>query len=106
MHGDAFLYARQTLGYPAPLFLSTLHASTPEGGALPGDVAIPGGTFLLGAAATESFVFDNEKWAHPVQVKPCRIARAPVTQAEFAAFVEDGGYCRQTLWTPEGWHWR
>src|SRR5713101_3998385 len=70
MHGEAFLYARQTLAYPAPPFLSTLHASTLEGGALSGDVAIPGGTFLLGAAATESFVFDNEKWAHAVQVKP------------------------------------
>ncbi len=106
MHGEAFLYARQTLGYPAPPFLSTPHASTLEGGALSGDVAISGGAFLLGAAATESFVFDNEKWAHAVQVKPFHIARVAVTQAEFAAFVEDGGYCRQTLWTPEGWHWR
>jgi iron(II)-dependent oxidoreductase len=29
-----------------------------------------------------------------------------VTQAEFAAFVEDDGYGRQALWCPEGWRWR
>ena len=40
-------------------------------------------------------MFDNEKWAHPVELAPYRIARAPVTQAEFAAFVDDGGYAQQ-----------
>jgi iron(II)-dependent oxidoreductase len=29
-----------------------------------------------------------------------------VTQAEFAAFVDDGGYSRRSLWSDEGWHWR
>src|SRR5439155_1244174 len=54
----------------------------------------------------ESFVFDNEKWAHPAELKPFAIARAPVTQAEFAAFVEDGGYRRREFWREEGWVWR
>ena len=45
----------------------------------------PGRHVLLGRDARRSrFVFDNEKWAHPVEVAPFRIARAPVTQAEFA----------------------
>jgi iron(II)-dependent oxidoreductase len=34
------------------------------------------------------------------------MARAPVTQAEFAAFVADDGYRRAELWGPEGWRWR
>jgi iron(II)-dependent oxidoreductase len=51
-------------------------------------------------------VFDNEKWAHTVEVAPFRIARAPVTNAEFAAFVEVGGYQRRDWWSSQGWVWR
>lgn len=70
-----------------------------------GDVEIPGGTFMLGATPDFPFVFDNEKWAHPVQVKPFRIARAPVTNGEFAGFVENGGYRKRKYWSAEGWRW-
>jgi iron(II)-dependent oxidoreductase len=106
MHAEAFAYTRQTLGYPPPqLGLGRPHPG--EGaGPLPGDVEVPGGTFQLGATPDEPFVFDNEKWAHPVEVRPFAIARAPVTQAEFATFVEDGGYGREQFWSPEAWHWR
>jgi len=103
MHGEAMVYTRQTLGYAAPGGVQ--HVSTP-GAAIEGDVEIPGGTFVLGATRDAPFVFDNEKWAHPVEVERFRIARAPVTQAEFAAFVEEGGYRRDELWTPEGLAWR
>ena len=104
MHWEAMAFTRQTLGYAAPW----TDAGPEEGpaGALPGDVHVPGGTFLLGAARDEPFVFDNEKWAHPVELAPFRIARAPVTQREFAAFVEDGGYRRRALWSDAGWRWR
>jgi len=70
------------------------------------DVAVPGGTFMLGADPAEPFVFDNEKWAHPVEVAPFRIAATPVTNAEFQAFVEDGGYRRRECWGRRGWDWR
>ena len=83
-----------------------LHPSSLVAGPLPGDVEIPGGTFHLGAGRAETFVFDNEKWAHPVQARPFAIARAPVTQAEFAAFVADDGYRRAELWGQAGWRWR
>jgi ergothioneine biosynthesis protein EgtB len=110
MHTEAFTYTRQTLGYPRPRF-STINdranlRQEPASGPLPGDVEIPGGTFQLGATADEPFVFDNEKWAHPVEVRPFAIARAPVTQSDFAAFVEAGGYRRREFWTHEGWAWR
>jgi iron(II)-dependent oxidoreductase len=29
-----------------------------------------------------------------------------VTQAEFAAFVDDGGYRQEELWSEDGWQWR
>ena len=71
-----------------------------------GDVALPGGEFFLGAFDHLTFVFDNEKWAHPVRVAPFCMARAATTQEEFVAFVEDEGYTRRGLWTDAGWAWR
>ncbi len=110
MHGEAFLYSRQTLGYPRPSLTTpvrdTAQLTLVDGGAWPGDVHVPGGTFSLGATPDEPFIFDNEKWAHPVPLRPFAIARAPVTQAEFAAFVEADGYRRPELWSTAGWHWR
>jgi iron(II)-dependent oxidoreductase len=105
MHTEAFTITRQTLGYPAPR-LTGYPSGLSTGGPLPGDVAIPGGTFQLGGAPEEPFVFDNEKWSHPIEILPFAIARAPVTQAEFAAFVEDGGYRWRSLWCDAGWRWR
>jgi EgtB-related family protein len=109
MHTEAFTYSRQTLGYPPPRFAGARRAPAgpaEPGGPLPGDVSLPGGTFMLGATPAEPFVFDNEKWAHPVEVQPFAIARAPVTQAEYALFVKDDGYLRRELWSEEGWTWR
>jgi iron(II)-dependent oxidoreductase len=110
MHGEAFLYTRQTLAHPRPLLTAPERGggepANPDGGAWPGDVFVPGGTFALGAAPDEPFVFDNEKWAHPVPLRPFAIARAAVTQGEFAAFVAADGYRRPELWSPAGWRWR
>lgn len=120
MHAEAMAFSRQTLGWAAPP-LSRVGA--PGGGARgpddprdvagragggdhPGDARVPGGAFTLGSTADEPFVFDNEKWAHPVQVSPFSIARAPVTQAAYAAFVDEGGYRRRELWSEAGWAWR
>jgi gamma-glutamyl hercynylcysteine S-oxide synthase len=106
MHAEALAYTRQTLAYPAPRFTASTTAQPAAGGPCRGDVEIPGGAFVIGAAADFSFVFDNEKWAHPVEIKPFQIARAPVTNGEFLAFVEDGGYRKPQFWSKEGWQWR
>ena len=112
MHGEAFAYTRQTLGYPAP---ALLHDSAPRPESAPeansgnqagGDAHVPGGPFLLGASPGTLFVFDNEKWAHERSVAPFQIARIPVTNAQFANFVEDCGYQRREFWSDEGWRWR
>jgi gamma-glutamyl hercynylcysteine S-oxide synthase len=106
MHGEAFLYTRQTLGY-APPRVTGMSAAPAGGGPLSGDARVPGGRFALGAVeGADPFVFDNEKWAHEVEVAPFSIARAPVTEAEMAGFVDDGGYRREDLWSAEGWRWR
>jgi iron(II)-dependent oxidoreductase len=107
MHTEAFTYTRQTLGYCAPRLSGCADSAGADGDApWPGDVPVAGGTCALGADPGEPFVFDNEKWAHPVALRPFAIARAPVTQAQLAAFVEDGGYRRRELWGAAGWAWR
>lgn len=104
MHCEAFSYTRQTLSYPAPPVACAAPAAG-VAGAWPGDVEVAGGEFELGAVPGSGFALDNEKWSHPVTVRPFRIARSPVTNAEFAEFVEDGGYERLALWEGAGLEW-
>jgi gamma-glutamyl hercynylcysteine S-oxide synthase len=109
MHDEAFTWSRQTLGYPTPSFQVARDIGRPpdaNAGALDGDVSVPGGTFMLGARGDAPFVFDNEKWSHPVEIQPFDIARAPVTNSQFAAFVDDGGYERREFWDTNGWAWK
>jgi iron(II)-dependent oxidoreductase len=104
MHGEALTYTRQTLGYPPPrLQTEARAAAAPQP---KGDVEFTGGPYMLGARSGLRFVFDNEKWQHPVEVKPFAIAQSSVTEGQFAEFVDDDGYRRQELWTDEGWQWR
>lgn len=105
MHTEAFAYTRQTLGLPPVRFGCVPQPDSAPAGPWPGDVDVPGGTFLLGTTHEARFVFDNEKWAHERDVAPFRIARAPVTNEEFARFVEAGGYRNRAFWTDEGWAW-
>jgi len=49
------------------------------------------------------FAFDNELPRHRVLLEPFELASRPATNAEFLAFVEEGGYRRPELWLSEGW---
>ncbi|MGA8900751.1 MAG: ergothioneine biosynthesis protein EgtB [Bradyrhizobium sp.] len=50
----------------------------------------------------DSFHFDNEKPAHRALVGPVRLSRNLVTNAEWIAFMADGGYTTPTLWLMDG----
>jgi ergothioneine biosynthesis protein EgtB len=50
----------------------------------------------------DSFHFDNEKPAHRALVGPVKLARNLVTNAEWLAFMNDGGYRKPTLWLMDG----
>jgi iron(II)-dependent oxidoreductase len=104
-HTEALTYTRQTLGYPMPNLPGLTDAATAASatsGSATGDVKLDGGRFILGARLADPFVYDNEKWAHTVEISPFAISRVLVTQAEFAAFVDDGGYEDPRPWSDGG----
>ncbi|MGH3663423.1 MAG: selenoneine synthase SenA, partial [Micromonosporaceae bacterium] len=106
-HTEALTYTRQTLGLPSPTLpgltdVLATKTEEPSMGAVAGDARFAGGPFVLGGVMSDPFVYDNEKWAHLVETEPFALARATVTQAEFAAFVDDGGYRDSRLWSDGG----
>ena len=51
------------------------------------------------------FSFDNELPRHTTYLAPYALGARLVNQAEFAAFIAEGGYRRSELWLAEGWDW-
>ncbi|MEP4484365.1 MAG: ergothioneine biosynthesis protein EgtB [Halioglobus sp.] len=49
------------------------------------------------------FSFDNELPRHKSWVDPFGLANRLVTNAEYQAFIDDGGYERPELWLADGW---
>jgi len=54
----------------------------------------------------DGFSFDNESPRHQVFVYPFKIADRLTTNAEYLAFMNDGGYDDPLLWLSEGWAWK
>ncbi|AIF48721.1 ergothioneine biosynthesis protein EgtB [Dyella japonica] len=49
------------------------------------------------------FAFDNESPRHRSLLQSHAVANRPVTNAEYAEFIHDGGYREPSLWLSEGW---
>ncbi|HYP57197.1 MAG TPA: ergothioneine biosynthesis protein EgtB [Beijerinckia sp.] len=64
--------------------------------------SIAGGLDWFGHAG-QSFAFDNETPRHQAFLQPFQLANRLVTNAEWLAFMEDGGYDRPLLWLSDGW---
>lgn len=64
--------------------------------------AFEGGILSIGAAGG-GFAYDNESPRHRVLLEPYRLADRLTTNAEYRAFVEDGGYRNPALWLADGW---
>jgi iron(II)-dependent oxidoreductase len=105
MHDEAFVLLRQVLGYPAPALPSCEPAPPPAQATAEFDLEVPRTRFLQGRAAA-GFRFDNEAEPHEVELAPYAIAVRPVSNAQYARFVEAGGYDDECWWDDAGRAWR
>ncbi len=56
--------------------------------------------------AAGSYPYGNEGDQN-VEIKaPFLLSRYPITNDQFRAFIDDGGYETETLWSTRGWEWR
>ncbi len=65
-------------------------------------IEIAGGVVFTGHDG-RGFGFDNEFPRHRTYLEPYRIADRPVTNGEWIAFIEAGGYRNPLLWLADGW---
>lgn len=68
-----------------------------------GMVFIPGDDFKMGRGSDDEKDYYPE---HKVTLNAFYIDRTEVTNAQFKAFIDDGGYSNSSLWTSEGWAWK
>jgi iron(II)-dependent oxidoreductase len=109
MHIESLIWCRQTVGYSAPPDFQDDRLAPGE--PVSGDVEIPAGRWRIGmpgdseAFAREDFAFDNEKPGFEIDLESFRISRTLVSNREFQAFVDDGGYQRPEFWSFGGRKW-
>ena len=81
----------------APLGMSSRSTS-------PAWLSFDGGVVAIGHAGS-GFCFDNETPRHRHFLEHYALSSRLVSNGEYRAFVEDGGYARASLWLSEGWDW-
>jgi ergothioneine biosynthesis protein EgtB len=64
----------------------------------------PEGVVEIGHSG-ERFSYDNERGRHRVFLDAFELADRPVTNGEYLAFIEDGGYRKPSLWHSAAWDW-
>ena len=71
-------------------------------------VKIPAGEFWMGSDTTvDPDSYDDERPRHCVHVSAFWMSRYPVTNAQYQAFVEDGGYKKASYWEAGGgWEYK
>jgi iron(II)-dependent oxidoreductase len=88
----------EIIGPCSPTVIPTLASSAEM-------VSIAAGPFEMGAIA-DAFAYDNELPRHNVDLPAFKIDRLLTTNAEYASFIDEGGYSRREWWSDEGWQWR
>ncbi len=70
-------------------------------------VDVAGGLVRLGKPQSDAtYAWDNEYGQREVHLAPFQASRMLVSNAEFLAFVQAGGYLEPRWWSEEGWGWR
>jgi iron(II)-dependent oxidoreductase len=99
-HIETMIQTQQLAGFPGLL------PGAPPAVTVTDELRVAAGPFTLGAGVEEPWAYDNERPPHEVVLPAFRIDRGLVTNAEFTAFVEAGGYREREVWSEEGWAWR
>jgi len=109
MHHETLLYMLHQLPYAqkrAPVSMPETAVAAPAALAT-ARVGVPAGSATLGAdPARVPFAWDNELPSHRVSVPAFEIDACNVTNEDYLAFVESGGYALPEFWDAEGWTWR
>lgn len=106
MHQETLLYMWHRLPHDAKRAPHDYALRTTPGPVAQGDVQVPAGMARLGARRGEiPFGWDNEFPGPEVEVPAFRIQRLNVTNGDYLAFVEGGGYADPRWWTPEDRAW-
>jgi ergothioneine biosynthesis protein EgtB len=61
--------------------------------------------FSASSSRVRTFAFDNESPRHRVFLSPFELSSRLVTNEEYQAFIDDGGYQRSEFWLADAWAW-
>lgn len=86
----------------APVYRATTDSPSPKRIPEMEWIQIPEGAYEIGHTGG-GFCYDNETPRHKQYLNGCMIASRLVTNGQYLAFIEDGGYLRHELWLSEGW---
>lgn len=69
-------------------------------------ISVPSGEFTMGSLPTDPHAQVDEQPQHAVYLDVYEIGKYEITNAQYLAFMDAGGYDSSAYWTPEGWTWR
>lgn len=93
--------AQRARRQPAPATAGAYPDPVPPGHEGP---VLASGDYEVGSAGVAG-AYDNELPGHTVPLAAVRLGARPVTNAQYLAFIEDGGYRRTALWPPAARRW-
>jgi len=104
MHNEAFAYMWQTMGRSIPFTPITnttaLEANTQTW------IHFPKSTIQAGSEQGSGFIFDNEKWAHSIDLPAFDIASTPVTNGDYLDYLESPNNLAQPMPIRPPLHWK
>jgi ergothioneine biosynthesis protein EgtB len=104
MHNEAFAYMWQTMGRSIPFApisnTATLEASTQTW------IHFPKSTIQAGSEQGSGFIFDNEKWAHSIDLPAFDISGTPVTNGDYLEFLESPDNLAHSIPIAPPPHWK
>lgn len=100
-HNETMLQTLQLRSDPYPLAARSADAETSRARPRVSEARFDGGDVTIGSVHPWSY--DNERPPTTVTLSPFAIDVLPVTNAQFAEFIGDGGYESEDLWQAAGW---